>query len=566
MPTPSPTDRSSDPVLRKSRGFSLVWLIPLVAAGIGLWLAWSALVGRGPLIAVTFNTAEGLEAGRTPVKYREVTVGVVESVRALPDLSGVELTARIEHDFADHLTEGTRFWVVRPRFGSTGVSGIGTILSGAYLEIDPGSGESARQFVGLEEPPLIRTGAAGREFLLVAENLGSVNRGAPVYYRGLPVGQVLGYRLAEDARRFEVPVFVQSPYDRLVVEDSSFWDVSGIRVRAGVDGLEVQVAGLAALVAGGVEFSSPLGYAGERAADDTHFILYPDLASVGDLAFEERIPFVIEFDGSVRGLRVGAPVEIRGIRVGSVERVDFVPELARGRAPIRVFINVEPQRVAATLGVKPNEASDDDGFEQQYATAAEAVGQGLRAQLRTGNILTGELFVDIDFFPDAPPATLETVDGVPRIPAVPTELEALTATVSGVLDRLAALPLEGLGQQVERIATRIEALVSSPAVTAGVADLATAGADLRALIEALSDRVPPLVATTEGTLRSLRSTIEATEQTMREVSALLGEGSTTRYQVDQVLQELSRAARSIRGFAETLERDPGAIIRGRREF
>lgn len=554
-------ERPADPQLRKSRGFSLVWLVPVVAAGIGIWLAWTTLLNQGPLVSVTFDTAEGLEAGRTPVKYREVNVGIVEAVRVLPDLSGVEVLTRIEPDFADHLREGTRFWVVRPRVGTTGVTGIGTILSGAYLEVDPGPGDRSSEFVGLEEPPLIRTGAAGRQFLLVAEDLGSVTRGAPVYYRGFPVGQILGYRLAENARRFEIPVFVESPYDHLVVEESSFWDVSGIRVRAGIDGLDVRIAGLAALVAGGIEFSSPLGQSGEPAAAGTRFALYPDEASVGELRFQERIPYVIEVDGSVRGLAADAPVELRGIRVGSVDRIALVPDFASGRAAIRIFIDLEPERFAETLGEAAGEVP-----EEHYAVTAAAVERGLRAQLRTGNILTGDLFVDLDFYPEAAPAQLETVAGIPRIPAVPTNLEALTATVSGLLDRLASLPLEEIGARLARTAAEIEALATSPEISAGVADIAAVGGELRQMVAEMGAAIGPLADTVTGTLASVRLTVAQAERTMRQIDQLLGEGSTTRYQVDRVLQELSSAARSIRGFAETLERDPSAVLRGRREF
>ena len=564
---PEPQDRqarAADPVLRRSRGFSLVWLIPLVAVGIGLWLAWTTFAHQGPVVRITFATAEGLEAGQTRVRYREVEVGMVEDVRVLPDLSGIVVEARLEPEFAEHLTEGTRFWVVRPRVGFAGVTGLGTLLSGAYLEVDPGPGASARSFLGLEEPPLIRSGAEGREFLLIAEDLGSVSRGAPVYYRGFPVGQVLGYRLADDARRFEIPVFVQSPYDRLVSADSRFWDVSGIRVDAGLDGIRVQVAGLAALIAGGVEFSSPAGIASEPADAGNRFALYPDEASIGEARPDERIPYVIEFEGSARGLRSGAAVEFRGIRVGSVEQVTLVREFATGRAPIRVYVNLEPQHF-----VQHGEALDEvepDDIEAQYGLTAEAVARGLRAQLKTANILTGELYIELDFFDDAAPAGLERVAGVAVLPAVPTDLEALTATLSGLLDRFAGLPFEEITMSVAGTARRLEELATSPEIAAGIEDLLGAGAELRVAVGELGAGAGTLVGGAEATLRSLRAAIDQSERALGEVSSFLGEGSTTRFQIERLLQELSTAARSIRSFADSLERDPSALIRGRRDF
>ena len=545
---PAPPDRPvAEPVLRKSRGFSLVWIVPIVAAAVGLWLFVTTVMNRGPLISVTFVTAEGLEAGKTRVKYRDVDVGKVEAVRVTGDLTGVVVEARMEKSFAPHLTDKTRFWVVRPRVGVSGVTGLGTLLSGAYLEVEPDEGESARSFVGLEEPPLIRSDVAGTEFELVAESLGSVNRGAPVYYRGFEVGQILGHRLSDDAKRFEIPIFVRSPHDKLVSTESRFWDVSGIRFRAGADGIDLQVASLTSLIAGGVEFSSPDG-AKERATAGATFTLYPDEASLGEARLEERVPYIIDFDGSVRGLQVGAPVEFRGIRVGTVERVELIPDYSTGKAPIRVFVNLEPQRFG--LGDKSMSR------EERYKQTAHLVSLGLRAQLKTGNLLTGDLFVALNIMPDAAPAEMKMIDGVPLVPSVPTDLEALTASVSGLLDRLAGLPIEEVVQSLRHSATAVETLVTSPEAAAGMQDLAAAGGDLRALIAELEAAAGPMARSAEA------AAIQA-QQTMQSIDAMLGPSSTLRYQLERVLQELTAAARSIRGFADTLDRDPSAIIRGR---
>ncbi len=546
-PDQPPAQPVAEPVLRKSRGFSLVWIVPIVAAAVGIWLFVTTIMNRGPLVTVTFVTAEGLEAGKTQVKYRDVDVGKVEAVRVTPDLKGVVVEARMEKSFASHLTDQTRFWVVRPRVGVSGVTGLGTLLSGAYVEVEPDAGESARSFVGLEEPPLIRSDVAGTAFTLVADNLGSVNRGAPVYYRGFEVGQILGHRLSDDAKRFEIPIFVRSPHDKLVGPRSRFWDVSGIRFKAGADGIDLQIASLTSLIAGGVEFSSPDGVDSVATADAT-FTLYPDEASVGEARVEERIPYIIDFDGSVRGLQAGAPVEFRGIRVGSVERVELIPDYSSGKAPIRVFANLEPQR----FGLGDKSLSKAARYEQ----TAHLVSLGLRAQLKTGNLLTGDLYVALNILSDAPKTEMRRIHGVPVIPSVPTDLEALTASVSGLLDRLAGLPLEEIVQSLQHSATAIEALVTSPGAAAGMQDLAAAGSDLRGLIAELEAAAGPMA-------RSAEAAANQAQQTMESVDAMLGQNSTLRYQLERVLQELTAAARSIRGFADTLDRDPSAIIRGR---
>jgi len=549
MPPAQPEQEMAEPELRKSRGFSLVWIVPIVAAAVGIWLAVTTVMGKGPLVDVTFVTADGLEAGKTKVKYRDVDVGLVEAVRVSPDLTRVVVEARMEKSFAANVTENSRFWVVRPRVGVSGVTGLGTLLSGAYIEVEPAEGEAASSFVGLEEPPLIRSDVKGTQYTLIAENLGSVNRGAPVYFRGLEVGQVLGHRLSDDASRFEIPIFVRSPHDQLVRNDSQFWDVSGITFRAGADGIDLQIASVASLVAGGVAFSSPRG-SDNRAAAEASFSLYPNQASLNESRIDERIPYIIDFDGSIRGLQVGAPVEFRGIRTGSVERIELIPDFTTGKAPIRVYVNLEPQRFANSDAA--------DTIEEQYERTAHLVSLGLRAQLKTGNLLTGDLFIELNVLPGAAPAEMTMVDGVPLIPSVPTDLEALTASVSGLLDRLASLPIEPIIQSLQRSASAVETLVTSPEAAAGVENLAAAGNDLRALIAELEAAAGPMA-------RSAESAADQAAQTMQSIDSVLGQNSTLRYQLERVLQELTAAARSIRGFADMLDRDPSAIIRGRRE-
>jgi paraquat-inducible protein B len=548
----------AEPVFRKSRGFSLVWLVPLVAAGIGIWLAVTTILGKGPTIEVTFVTAGGLEAGKTQVKFRDVTVGLVEDVRVAPDLSGVIVRASMSKSFEPHLNEETRFWVVRPRVGTGGVSGLDTLLSGAYVEVDPGDGADRRRFVGLEIPPLIRSDAAGTEYTLIAESLGSAGRGAPIFFRGLEVGQVLGYELTEDGQRFEIPIFVDTPHDRLVNDASNFWDVSGISVEAGVDGVAIRTSGLQALLIGGIEFDSPGGSQAEQAAPGTAFALFRDRESIGEQRITERLPFIIDFESSTRGLRPGAPVEFRGIRLGSVSQVGLKSDLQAHDAVIRVQINLEPQRVeAGPLGLS---LADD------YQRIDEYVQAGLRAQLKTGNLLTGELFIDLDFRSDVPPEGLDRSGPVPRIPAVPTDLQAITASVTGILTRLAELPLEDIVDNIEHMTGTLDSLVSSPELASGLADIAAAGGDLRRLLAQLDGAAAPMLQAAEQTIRSVQATVVEARRTLQSTDALIGDNSTLRFQLERSLQELATAARSIREFAVSLERDPSSIIRGRREF
>ena len=256
--------------VRTSRGISIVWLVPLVAAVIGIWLAYTTLQERGPTITITFDDAEGLEAGKTKIKFKDVEVGTVESVRISEDLKHIVVTAEMVKDAEAYLTEGTRFWVVSPRLGAGGVSGLGTLLSGVYIGVDPKPGAAATSFVGLTEPPLITSDTPGRQYMLRATTRGSIARGSSVYFRGIEVGQVVDYALADDNQSLDIQVFVQAPHDQLVQNDSRFWNASGFRVAMSASGVQVETESVQALLAGGIAFDTPMSASAERAQPGRH--------------------------------------------------------------------------------------------------------------------------------------------------------------------------------------------------------------------------------------------------------------------------------------------------------
>jgi paraquat-inducible protein B len=527
--------------VQKRRGISLVWLIPLVAGAIAIWLGYTTLQEKGPTITVLFDNAEGLEAGKTRVKYLNVDVGLVEQVRLSEDLSNIIVTASLDKSMAAHLKEGTKFWIVRPRIGFGGVSGLGTLLSGAYVEFDPGAGPPAKNFVGLPEPPPLTSRVPGTQFVLRTDQLGSISRGAPVYYHSIPVGKVLGYELADNNQDLTVKVFVDAPHDRLVRADSRFWNASGISVSLGAEGVDVAMESLESLLAGGIAFDTPdIDQPGEAAAAGTAFPLYASLRAVTEAGYSEKIPYLVEFDGSVRGLRAGAPVEFRGIRVGSVTDVRLEIDPAKDTVRIPVTLEIEPQRLDIERG--PGDA-------QPYALMAALVERGLRAQLKSGNLLTGELLVDLEFHPKSPPAKLDRSGAYPEIPAVPAQLEALTASVTAVLNQLAALPLTELVDDLRQTVQGIDALVTSPDTKQAVAALNQAAVRLDSLIATFDQRISPLFVQAQSTLAA--------------ADGLVGADAPMRYDLNALLKELTGAARSIRVFADYLERHPDALLRGK---
>jgi paraquat-inducible protein B len=540
---PSALEREELPEVevRKRRGISLVWLIPLVAGAIAIWLGYTTLQEKGPTIRVAFDNAEGLEAGKTRVRYRNVEVGLVDQVTLSEDLSHIVVGASLDRSMAAHMREGTQFWIVRPRVGLGGVSGLGTLLSGAYVEFDPGDGPTTQEFVGLEEPPPITSRVPGTQFLLRTDQLGSIGRGAPVYYRSIPVGQVLGYELADDKQALSIKIFVDAPNDQLVRPSSRFWNASGIEVSMGAGGLDVALESLEALLAGGIAFDTPdIDEPGEAAAAGTAFPLFASLREVTEAGFTQRIPYLVEFDGSVRGLRAGAPVEFRGIRAGTVTDVRLEIDAGHNSVRIPIALEIEPQRIGVVQG-----ASDA----QPYAVMAALVERGLRAQLKSGNLLTGELLVDLDFHPDSPPASLDRSGAHPKIPSVPAELEALEASVSAMLTKLAALPLPELIDDLRRTIKGIDSLVASPDTVGTVAALNQSAVRLAGLLAMFDGQVGPLLVQARSTLAS--------------ADGLVGADSQARYDLNLLLKELTGAARAIRGLADYLERHPEALLRGK---
>ena len=558
QPTSSASERDLPaPAERRRRGLSIVWLIPLVAGAIAIWLAYTTLAQKGPTVVIAFKTAEGLEAGKTKVKYKDVEVGLITDVTLAEDFSHIMVTAEMAKGVEQYMNEGTRFWIVRPRVGAGGISGLSTLISGAFVEVDPGEGEARRDFVGLEEPPPITSDVVGRQFVLRTDALGSVSRGSPIQFRGLEVGQILGHELDEDGRGVTLYAFVNEPFDQLVTGQTRFWNVSGVKVDMSTEGVSLSTGSVQSLLIGGVAFDSPITTVVNNAAEaGTEFPLHESLDSVNESAFTETVPFLVHFDGTVRGLRASAPVEFRGMKVGHVVDVRLVYDTRDDSLDIPVVIEIEPQRVDV-VGDLVTDAPDD------YAFMDHLVGKGLRAQLASGNLLTGELLVALDFYEDQPSASLNYDQPIPEIPSIPSDLDSLTRSVADVVNQLAALPIEEIAADVQHILQQVDMLVSSPETQQSVESLSDALDDVRALIAKVDGQTGPLLAGLLETLKRADLTLGQTHSTLAAAEGVIGEGSKVRYGLDSTLEEISGAARSIRIFADYLERHPEALLRGK---
>ncbi|MCU0670798.1 MAG: MlaD family protein, partial [Myxococcota bacterium] len=305
---------------------SIVWLIPVIAALVGGFVAWRAFSERGPEITITLASAEGLEAGKTEIKYKDVGVGLVENVELAKDLSGVVVHARMVKGAERWLTEQTRFWVVKPRVAGGQVSGLGTLLSGSYIGVDPVTeGARARSFVALEEAPLVTMSEEGRHFTLRSDRAGAIDVGAPVYFRRIAVGQVISSELDPKDDFVTTRIFVRAPYDQRVRVDSRFWNASGFDATVSADGVMIDTQSIVSVLIGGIAFDAPRGEAAAVAEAERVFPLYDNRHAADERHYTNTVTWIVRFDQSVRGLTVGAPVEFRGIPIGQVTdvRIEF---------------------------------------------------------------------------------------------------------------------------------------------------------------------------------------------------------------------------------------------------
>ena len=534
--------------VRKKGGISLVWIIPVVAALIGGWLTYKTLSEMGPTVTITFEDGAGLEAGKTKIKYKSIAVGTVKSVSISADLSQVLVTAELNKQAEPHLTDKTLFWVVRPMIGLGGISGLETLVSGSYIAIDPRPGPSARTFTGLEKPPGVTGEDEGAQFQLHAANLGSSAPGAPIFYHDIQVGRVLDYALDEDGGGVSIEVFIQAPHHLRVRDTSRFWQLSGFELSVGAEGLDVKMESLSSLITGGIAFDTPATAGGSRDPSQagTVFKLFKSFASIQDAKYVLTRPFLVNFDGSVRGLSVGAPVEFRGIKIGMVSdiAVNLNPKTLEIQIP--VLIEIQPERITATQVIQAHVVED------KYAIMKQMVHRGLRAQLETGSLLTGQLFVQLDFHPDLPPQELLLTGKYPEIPAIPAAMDELRRTVTDVMAEVRRLPLDKIAQEILATVEGGNRLVNSQDTQKAVHNLNAALGNVEKLTEGLDQQADALATSLDQTLVTVRKALEVADP-----------NSPAGVNMNSALKELAAAARSIRVLADYLEQHPEALVKGK---
>lgn len=548
----SDLDSVPKPILQKSRRFSIIWIIPLIAAAVGAWLAIKAVTQAGPTISIAFKSAEGLEAGKTKIKFKDVDVGKVESIRLSPDLSHVTVTASMVHDIENYLTEDTRFWVVRARVAAGEVSGLSTLFSGAYIGMDPGrGGDSARSFMGLESPPAVSMDTPGSYYTLRAERLGSLDIGSPVYYRDIKVGQLVSYKMTADGSAVDIQVFIQAPHDKRVHLNSRFYLASGFDFTIDTSGVRIDTDTLISLLIAGISFQTPTNLQpGPPAPRDHAFVLYNSRDQINEPVYTEKAYFVAYFEDNVRGLSKGAPVEFRGIKVGEVVDVKLEYVQKQTSFLIPVLMVIEPERITV-LG---ENQIDRDSLVQKL------IEKGLRAQLRTGLLLTGQLYVNLSMYPDAQPVKVRYDGSYPIIPSIPATTEEITAGITTFLRRLEKLPIEQIGRDLSTSLRRIRQLVDSDDLSTAVRTLRGSLSQLEQFTTTLNSDVTPEVKTSLG---QLQKTLEQAENTLSSTENLVGGNAPLSYDLQQMIRELAKAGRAVTTLADYLQRNPEALIFGK---
>jgi len=538
-PTSTPDEEipAATPDFRPTQRWNIVWVVPILALLIGSWLVYQNFKAKGPVVEIRFETAEGIAAGKTEIRCRSVRVGYVKHVELANDLTSVVVSAELDPEAENLLRHGTRFWVVRPRVSASDISGLGTLITGAFIELDPGTGkEMVTDYVGLETPPATNTNIPGRRLVLEADTAGSLAPASPIYYRGFEVGRIESRRLAPDGSKVIYDAFIKEEYSHLVKENTRFWNSSGIDISAGADGFKVRTPSFQAMVTGGAVFGVPEGIVpGPVVKDNSTFVLYRDEDAAQKSTFNPTLKFLLQFDQSVRGLSKGAPVEFRGIVIGRVVDISFnyYTDSSVDDRRIPVLIEIDPYQLRRETADKMTEPNS--------AFLAGAVRNGLRAALKTGSLLTGAMYVDLDFYKDSPPADLGTAGDLTTLPTVSSGLAQLEAKITAILDKIQALPLDDTMRKFSAAAESSQATLKEIEVTAAAA---------RQTLE-------------DPAFRELPSDIRQTLSELQKSVSSVGPDGAIQGDLLRTLDELRASLRSIKSMTQTIDEKPNSLLFGR---
>lgn len=518
------------------KNVSRAWLIPLVAAAVGAWIIYYNWSHQGPLITIQLDSATGIEINKTKIKARSLDIGTVKKIELKPDLSGVIVTARLNADTDHLLTENTEFWLVTPRIGLSGISGLSTLLSGSYIAMEPSEeGQAQQSFIALEDPPVTPPGTPGLHITLNSDDEFAYSQGDPIIYKGLKVGDIEDIYFNIEERVVYYNAFIEAPYHKLITKNTRFWDTSGVSLDLSANGVAINAGSLETLLTNGVTFDVPSGMpSGQQITKRAYFDIYPDYETASVSRYKLSADYVLLIDETVRGLQVGAPVEYRGLQIGEVKWVNLQPEtddtLLDEGYEIPVLIGIYPGRIQMP--------DNQVGLEAVRSRVNHWIGRDLRATLRVGNVITGALYVDLQHFADAEPNPIQSFMDYDVIPTVSDEFTQITQKVTAILDKFNQLPLEGMLEDI---------------------DLAlTAMSEAAASVEQTSDNFNALIAdvNSKELNNNLNATLSQLETLLKDYSA----GSMSHTQINRSMAEVQRTLRALQPILLELNKSPNSLI------
>ncbi len=543
---------------RRQRRIPLIWLVPLITALIGAWLAWDTLSKKGPTITIEFASAGGLTPGQSQLKFKDVPLGTVKAIDISPDFNKVLVTVETTREAEPMLTDKTIFWIVKPQLFAGRISGLDTLLSGSYIGMLPSAekGKSKRHFIGNVDPPILETSVPGTVFKLETKRIGSISLGSPIFYRDIEVGAVLGWDLADMARHVTVHAFVRAPFDQYVHEDSLWWDASGLSVKLESNGIKVQLESIRALLLGGIAFDTDPDRKSKTAAADQVFPLYPNRDVANNAGYGRRLHMVSYFEGSVAGLQVGADVTLHGLKIGEVTDLGLVFDAKRQRIVVPIHYVVEADRVEGVAGQYTNVPP---GF-----VAAEMVRRGFRATLDTSSILTGGKVLALRYIPDAPPAELGHEGEDLVVPSSETGgLDTITRSAAELLGKINSIDFAAIGKSITGTAKGLDDLVNSEQLKKTMASLQVVMADAQDFMRKLNTNSGPALARLPEIAKSLDDSLVQVNRLAASLNTGYGDNSRFSREIDRLLPQLNETARSFRALADLLSRNPEALIQGR---
>jgi len=514
--------------ISEMKSISKIWLVPFIAILVALWMIYYQISNEGPLITIEFQTAEGMQAGKTKIKSRNVDIGEVTKIRLKDDSAGVIITARMNQEIEHLLVADSNFWVVSPQITHTGVSGLSTLISGVYIEIAPGSSEDKKMnFVALDDPPVTPVGTPGLHITLNSNDQFAYSKGDPIIYKGLTVGQFEDIYFNFDERVVYYNAFIKAPYHQLITSNTKFWDVSGFRIDLNSDGVSVNTGNLETMLTNGVTFDIPEGMdVGEPVTERSYFDIYANYEAADDERYKESVNFVILVSETIRGLKVGAPVEYRGVHIGQVAstnlRINKAPEkLIKEDFKIPVLISIHPARVGLP--------DDSIGSGLMAEQNKYWIKRGLKAVLRTGSLITGSLFVDLQHYHEQPIDKISQFEGYDVIPTVTGQFSQITDKAERFIDNLNSLPLGDISNNANELLIEVSETAKelqqlSASIEGLVSDVTKdkLSAELIQTLKGITSLTKDLSSGSKG-YQDLRETLRTLTDTMQELKPLLNQ-------------------------------------------